>query len=478
MSVQTVEHCPTGITGLDQITSGGLPRGRTTLLSGGPGCGKTLISTTFLVEGCRRGEPGVFIAFEERPDELAANAASLGYDLQQLQDDGLLDIDFIQLDRDAIHQTGAFDLEALFIRLDLAIRTVGAKRIVIDTLEVLFSELDDTNLLRAELRRLFRWLSEREITAIVTAERSHDALTRYGFEEYVSDCVIVLDHRVHDQLATRRLRIVKFRGSAHGLNEYPYLIDDSGISVVPITAFDLTYDALDEVISTGVPDLDAMLGPGGMYRGSITMVSGGSGTGKTTFAAMFAAAACARGEITSFFAFEESAQQIRRNMRSIGLDMHRWVDDGLLHMVPGRPTSVGLEHHLIVLHRHVEDVAPSVVVLDPITDFQAIGSSNDIKAMLMRMVDFLKQRSITAVFTSLSGRRDVEDTSVSSLIDSWIQLSNEEVNGRMVRSMYIRKSRGMPHSERVREMLISAQGITMLDDGSERVGTTPSSEVL
>ncbi|MCU1392795.1 MAG: circadian clock protein KaiC [Ilumatobacteraceae bacterium] len=460
--MRTVEHCETGISGLDEITNGGLPRGRTTLLSGGPGCGKTLFGSTFLTNGAARGEPGVFIAFEEREDDLVANARSLGQDLQHLIDDGMLEVDYVQVDRDQIQQTGDFDLEALFIRLDLAIRTVGAKRVVIDTLEVLFSGLDDTARLRAELRRLFRWLGERGVTSIVTAERGDQSLTRYGFEEYVSDCVIVLDHRVSEQLATRRLRVVKFRGSAHGLNEYPYLIDDTGISVVPITSFDLSYAASTEIISTGVADLDAMMSTGGVYRGTTTMVSGGSGTGKTTLAAALAEAACARGDVTSYFAFEESVSQIVRNMRSVGIELQPALDSGTLHLVAGRPTQVGLEHHLAVLHRHVEEVRPDVVVLDPITDFQAIGSREDIKGMLMRMVDFLKQRNITSVFTSLTSRHAIEETSVSSLIDTWIQLGNEEVSGRLHRSLYLRKSRGMAHSERVRELVLGSHGIHLV----------------
>ena len=465
MPIRVVEHCRTGIAGLDEVTLGGLPRGRTTLLSGGPGCGKTLFATEFLVHGVEAGEHGVFISFEEREDDLVLNAASLGFDLQQMVADGQLAVDYVEVDRDHIHQTGDFGLDGLFIRLDLAIETVGATRVVIDTLENLFAGLDDTAMLRAELRRLFQWLSVRGVTAIVTAERSDASWTRYGFEEYVSDCVILLDHRVDDQLATRRLRIVKFRGSAHGLNEYPYLIHDRGISVVPITSFDLSYSASSETISTGIADLDAMLGPGGLYRGSTTMVSGGSGTGKTTFAVAMALAACERGETASFFAFEESVAQIVRNLRSVGLDLQGAIERGLLHMVPGRPTQIGLEHHLSVLHRHVEDVQPSLVVLDPITDFQAIGSRQEIKGMLMRMVDFLKQRCITAVFTSLTNRHDVEESAVSSLIDTWIQLGNDEIDGSMRRAMYLRKSRGMAHSERVRQLVLRADGIHLIDVG-------------
>jgi circadian clock protein KaiC len=467
VAARTVGHCPTGIAGLDEVTLGGLPRGRTTLLAGGPGCGKTMLSTAFLVNGALAGEPGVFIAFEEQPDDLIANAASLGWDLEQLVDGGLLEIDHIAVQREQIEQTGPYDLQALFIRLEAAIRTVGAKRVVIDTLEVLFAGLDDTAMLRSELRRLFRWLEDHEVTAIVTAERGDASLTRFGFEEYVSDCVIVLDHRVIDQLATRRLRVVKFRGSAHGLNEYPYLIDDGGISVVPITSFDLSYSASTETISTGVADLDSMLEPGGVFRGTTCMISGVSGTGKTTFAVAMADAACARGDRTLFFAFEESTGQIIRNMRSVGIDLQRWIDDGLLNIFSARPTQLGLERHLAELHRRVEDLNPSVVLLDPITDFQAIGTREDIKAMLMRMVDYLKQRQVTALFTSLVSRHDNEDPAVSSLIDTWIQLDNENVDGTLCRSLYVRKSRGMAHSGRVRRLHLGATGINLSDANQE-----------
>jgi circadian clock protein KaiC len=472
VAVRPIEHCPTGIAGLDEITSGGIPLGRTTLVSGGPGCGKTLLAISFLVNGAALGEPGVLIAFEESEDDLVANAASLGFDLRQLIDDSLLEIDYVHIERDQIYRTGDFDLEALFIRLDFAIRSVGAKRVVIDTLEVLFSGLDEPGVVRAELRRLFRWLSDRGVTSIITGERGDATLTRYGFEEYVSDCVIVLDHRVTEQLATRRLRIIKFRGSAHGVNEYPYLIDDQGITVVPITSFDLSYNASTEVISTGIPDLDAMLAPHGLYRGTTTMISGGSGTGKTTFAAAIALAACRRGETTSFFAFEESIAQIVRNMRSVGIDLAPAIADGRLIVIAGRPTQVSLEHHLSVLHRHVDQDRPTVVIIDPITDFKSIGSGDEIKSMLMRMADFMKQRGITSVFTSLTGHHADETTSVSSLIDTWVQLGNEAVDGRLCRSLYLRKSRGMGHSERVRELALDGQGIHLrpveLDDGRER----------
>jgi circadian clock protein KaiC len=460
-----LQHVATGIAGFDQITNGGLPEGRTTLVAGGPGCGKTLFGLTFLLNGIALGEPGVCITFEETPPDLAANAASIGHDLGALVEAGQLEVDHVLIDRDRITHTGDYDLEGLLIRLQLAIQAVGAKRVMIDTLEVLFAGLNDTALLRSELRRMFRWLSDQGVSTVLTAERGERSLTRYGLEEYVSDCVIVLDHRVHDQLATRRLRVVKFRGSSHGLNEYPFLIDDEGISVVPVTAFDLSYASSNEIVSTGVPDVDAMLSRGGVYQGSTTMISGGSGTGKTSFAAAFVDAACARGETALFLAFEESRSQIVRNMRSIGIDLEQWIDEGLLHLVPSRPTQLGLEHHLTMLHRQVEGLQPSVVVLDPITDFQALGSNLDIKAMLMRIVDYLKQRHATTLFTSLTTTRDTEDPTVSSLIDTWLQLGNDGEDGRLRRTMFVRKSRGMGHSGDIRSLSLGDDGIHLREVG-------------
>jgi circadian clock protein KaiC len=462
---RALEHCPTGIEGLDAITSGGLPRGRTTLIAGAAGSGKTLLATEFLVRGIEQGEPGVFVAFEETAEELTTNVLSLGWDLEELCQEGKLVVDHVKVEREHILQTGDFDLEALFIRLGYAIESIGAKRVALDTLEVLFSALDDTAVLRSELRRLFTWLKDQGVTAIVTAERGEGTLTRHGLEEYVSDCVISLDHRVVDQLAIRRLRVVKLRGSTHGTNEYPFLIDPAGgISVVPITSFDLSHAASTEVVSTGIAPLDEMLGLGGWYRGSTTMISGESGTGKSTFAAHFANAACARGERCLYLAFEESPDQIIRNMGSVGLKLGRWVRKGNLKIHSGRPTQAGLESHLISLYQQVRDHAPDVVVLDPITDFTVLGTSIDVKAMLMRIVDYLKKNQVTAVFTSLLHEGGVaDDPTISSLIDNWVQLRNLESDAQHDRGLYIQKARGMAHSNQIREFELHDKGIRFLD---------------
>jgi len=454
----------TGVRGLDEVLNGGLPSGRATLVAGGPGCGKSLLALEILVRGYEEfGEPGVVLTFEETEQELRDDARSLGFDLARLEAEGGLAMDYIEVERDRIEQTGEFDLEALFIRLQLAIDSIGAKRVVLDTIEVLFAALDDTAVLRSELRRLFRWLKERHVVAIITAERGDGGLTRHGLEEYVSDCVILLDHRVTDQLATRRLRIVKYRGSVHGTGEFPFLIDDTGFSVLPITSLDLDHPASDDPVPSGVAGLDAMLDLGGYYRGSTVMVSGAAGTGKSILAAHFAAACCARGECTVLLAFEESPAQIVRNLRSVGLDLARYLADGTLRIHAGRPSQVGLESHLLRLYKLVDEFEPRNVVIDPITDFHGQGTTLDVKAMLMRMVDLLKRRNITGLFTSITPATGAEDPIVSSLIDCWIQLRNVELRGERNRSIHVVKSRGMGHSNQVREFLIDDAGIRLLD---------------
>ena len=461
--VTPLQHCPTGITGLDDITHGGLPRDRTTLVAGGPGCGKTLLGVEFLVRGVERGEPGVFLAFEETAEELTANVASLGWELDTMCADGKLIVDHIKVERERIDQTGDYDLEALFIRIRYAIEEVSARRVVLDTIEVLFSALDDTARLRAELRRLFSWLKGQGVTAIVTAERGEGSLTRHGLEEYVADCVISLDHRVDDQIAVRRIRVVKQRGSSHGTNEYPFLIGEDGLTVVPVTSFQLNHPASSEVVSTGIPELDAMVGRGGWYKGSTTMISGESGTGKTTFAAAFGDAACRRGERCLYLAFEESGQQLVRNMASVGMDLGRWIEEGRLLIHASRPTELGLERHLTTVYQQVEAHSPDVVVVDPITDFTALGTSTDVKVLLLRIVDYLKTRQVTAVFTSLLHDRGNEDPTISSLIDNWVQLRNLEWQAQRDRGVFIQKARGMPHSNQIREFVLSDKGIELLE---------------
>jgi circadian clock protein KaiC len=456
---------PTGITGLDDLTFGGLPTGRPTLLCGAAGCGKTLFAMTFLVNGAVRfGEPGVFMSFEERAHDLAVNVASLGYDVDGLVAAKKIAIDYVRVERSEIEESGEYDLEGLFVRLGHAIDTVGAKRVVLDTIEALFSGLVDTTILRAELRRLFTWLKDRGVTAIITAERGEGSLTRFGIEEYVSDCVILLDNRVRDQVTTRRLRVVKYRGSAHGTNEYPFLIDDQGISVLPITSAGLGHKISQEAVPTGVPGLNAMLGIGGYYRGSSVLISGLAGTGKSTLGAAFVAAACDRGERCLYFAFEESPDQIVRNMQSVGIGLERHRQAGMLRFEAARPSLYGFEMHLAHMNRDIEQFSPAVIVVDPISAFR--GAPFEIHATLIRIADICKTRGVTALFTSLSSVGDQMDESergVSSLMDTWISLRDMEANGERNRVLYLLKSRGMSHSKQLREYRLTDHGIEMID---------------
>ena len=462
---QGIAKAPTGIAGLDELTFGGLPAGRPTLVCGGAGCGKTLVAATFLVKGAvEYGEPGVFMTFEENVSDLVENVASLGYDLQSLIAQKKISIDYVYLERSEIEETGEYDLEGLFIRLGHAIASIGAKRVVLDTIETLFGGLSNAAVLRAELRRLFNWLKDRGVTAIVTGERGEGQLTRHGLEEYVSDCVILLDHRVENQLSTRRLRVVKYRGSAHGTNEYPFLIDDQGISVMPITSAGLDHVVSEERISSGIPGLDEMMGGEGFYRGTSILVSGMAGSGKTSAATHFVDAACRRGERCLYFAFEESPAQIVRNMASIGFDLGLWVERGLLRFSASRPSLFGLEMHLARMHREIAEFSPSVVVIDPISSLMQAGIQSDVHAMLLRLLDYLKAQQITMLFTNLTHgmvEMGVTDAAVSSLMDSWLLLLNSEASGEYNRQLYLLKSRGMAHSNQVREFVLSDGGVEL-----------------
>jgi circadian clock protein KaiC len=466
-SDRSLPKSPTGIQGLDEITGGGLPQGRPTLVCGGPGCGKTILSMEFLINGARQfGEPGVFLSFEETVEDLSQNLASLGFDLRPLSARRKLSLDYVRVDPNEVQETGAYNLDGLFIRLGHAIDSIGAKRVVLDTIETLFAGLSEATMLRAELRRLFDWLRTKGITAIVTAERGDGGLTRHGLEEYITDCVILLDHRVNEQNATRRLRVVKYRGSTHGANEAPFFIDESGISVLPITSLGLQYRAFPGRLSTGVKDLDGMLGGKGYFRGSSILVSGSAGTGKTSLAGYFVNAACGRGESSLYFAFEESAAQIARNLRAIGLHLQPWLREGRLQIHAARPTISGLEGHLSAMHRLIEETRPRVVVVDPISNLISVGTSVEVKAMLARLIDFLKFRRVTALFTSLTiNEEDPQgtDIGISSFMDTWLLLRNVETNGERIRTLDVLKSRGMPHSNQVREFVLTGRGLKVLD---------------
>jgi circadian clock protein KaiC len=468
---------PTSIQGLDEITGGGLPKGRPTLVCGGAGCGKTLFAMEFLVHGATLyNEPGVFMSFEETEEELKANVASLGFDLANLIDLKKIWVEHIHVERCEIEQSGEYDLEGLFIRIHHAIESIGAKRLVLDTLESLFSGLPNPLILRAELRRLLRWLKKKGVTTIITAERGDGSLTRQGLEEYVSDCVILLDHRVKDQSSIRRLRIVKYRGSIHGTNEYPFLIDEDGFSVLPVTSLGLNYFSSKERISTGIPRLDTMLSGKGFFRCSTVLVSGTAGTGKTSIASQFVEAACKRNERVLFFTFEESSSQLVRNMCSIGINLEPWIKKGLLQFHATRPTLYGLETHLTTIIKLINKFEPNIVILDPINAFVIGENQSEVKTMLLRLVDFLKMKQITAFFTSLTSGGDnieITDVYISSLIDTWLLLRDIEIGGERNRGLYVLKSRGMAHSNQIREFQLTDHGIELLDVyvGSEGVLT-------
>jgi circadian clock protein KaiC len=460
-----IEKVPSGIAGLDEITGGGLPRGRTTLVCGGAGCGKTLFGLEFLVNGARHHkEAGVLVAFEETAEEITQNVASLGFDIEDLIARELLAVDFIKVERSEIQEAGDYDLEGLFLRLDHAIESVKAKRVVLDTLEALFAGFQNEALLRSELRRLFRWLKDKGVTAVITGEQGEGMLTRYGLEEYVSDCVISLDNRVVDQVSTRRMRIIKYRGSAHGANEYPFLIDESGFSVLPVTSLGLDYDVSTERVPTGVHALDGMLDGGGYFRGSSILVSGTAGTGKSSLAGLFAEASCERKERTLYFALEESSAQVCRNMRSIGLDLGGWIKKGLLKIQAARPTVFGLEMHLVTIHKLIEEFQPRAVIIDPISSLMTSGNHGEVKSMLVRLFDFLKMKQITCLVTSLTTSQGYEETEIgiSSLIDTWFQVRDIEIAGERTRGLYLVKSRGMGHSNQVREFLITSHGVDLI----------------
>ena len=462
-----IEKSPTGIKGLDEVTKGGLPKGRPTLVCGGAGSGKTMLGAEFLVRGAVQfGEPGVFMSFEETSDELTKNVASLGFKLDDLVTQKKISLDYVQIDRSEIEETGEYDLEGLFIRLGHAIASVGAKRVVLDTIETLFSGIPNPAVVRAELKRLFRWLKDKGMTAIITGEQGEKTFTRHGLEEYVSDCVIFLDHRISEQVSTRRIRVVKYRGSAHDTNEFPFLIDEKGITVMPITSLGLRHTVTNKRVSTGIPRLDAMLGGKGYYRGSSVLISGSAGTGKTSLVAHFADAACRRGERCLFFAFEESEAQVVRNMLSIGIDLEQWVKKGLLKYHADRPTIYGLETHLSVMQKMINEFKPAAMIVDPVSNLNAVANNSNVKTMLTRLLDQLKLDQVTTVLTILtqgSPTRESTDVDISSLADTWIRLRDIEFGGERNRGMYILKSRGMAHSNQIREFVLTDKGVNLLD---------------
>jgi circadian clock protein KaiC len=462
-----LKKVPTGINGFDEITDGGLPAGRPTLVCGSAGCGKSLFGLEFLIRGATQyNEPGVLMTFEESAGDIVQNVASLGFDTGALTLQKKLVIDFVRVERGEIEEHGEYDLEGLFIRLAHAVESIGAKRVVLDTIEALFAGLSNQAILRSELRRLFGWLKERGLTTVITGERSGDQLTRQGLEEFISDCVILLDHRVLGQISTRRLRVVKYRGSAHGTNEYPLLIDEQGISIMPITSTGLQYEVSTERISSGVPGLDDMLGGLGYYRGSTVLLSGTSGTGKSSVAAHLAQATCARGERCLFFSFEESASQIIRNMRTVGIDLHPYSRKDVLRIHSARPTVHGLEMHLVRMHKLISEFQPSVVIVDPVSNLQTAGTNEDTLTLFIRLVDFLRKKGIFGFLVSLTNTAaalEATDEGISSMVDTWLLLRDIESNGERNKVLYVLKARGIDHSNQVREFHITPKGVKLVD---------------
>lgn len=464
LTMKELKKCPTGIQGLDEITYGGLPLGRPTLIAGNAGCGKTVISMEFLVRGVLQfDEPGVFFSFEESKEDLIANFASLGFDLEEMIQEKKLLIDFVYIEKSEIEETGEYDLDGLFLRLDNAINSIGARRVVLDTLEALFSGLSNESILRAELRRLFRWLKIKGVTAIITGERGDHMITKFGLEEYVADCVILLDHRVTEQISTRRLKILKYRGSKHGGNEYPFMIIDKGVSILPITSLGLNYIASVDRVSSGIQGMDEMLGSKGFFKGSSILLTGTAGTGKSSFASHFINASCQRGLKCLYFAFEESENQIIRNMKNIGIDLQKWTDQGLLKFTANRPTHFGIEMHLVSINNDIQSYNPDVIIMDSITDLISSGALMDIKSMLTRLLDSLKMKGVTYLMTDLSSELNAvkSEIGISSLTDTWIKLENIEINGQYKRRISIIKSRGMDHSNQIKEFNITSHGVVV-----------------
>jgi circadian clock protein KaiC len=467
----TLQKTPTGIAGLDEITEGGFPKARPTLVCGSAGCGKTIFAIQFLAKGISDyNEPGVFMSFEETKNDLQQNVGSLGIDLEKLIAEKKIRVDYVKIERSEIEETGEYDLEGLFIRLNHAIDSIGAKRVVLDTIESLFGGIDNTAILRSEIRRLFLWLKEKGVTAVITGERGDKTLTRQGLEEYVSDCVILLDFRVIKQIATRRLRIIKYRGSTHGTNEYPFLIDEKGISVLPITSLKLDHKISDQIISTGLAQLDSLFYKNGVYGGSSALITGSAGTAKTIFASYFAAGSCKRKETTLYFSFEESPKQLVRNMQSVGINLNPFIKSKLLIIHSSRPSLSGLESHLLMIYKLIEQHKPQTVIIDPISSLLSVGSFEEVRDMLIRLIDLLKINRINALFTALThevatDEKDLTVNAVSSLADMWIDLENEKHNDNQVRALRIVKSRGMGHNTESQQFIISNKGINLLSLG-------------
>ncbi len=462
--MDVLKKSKTGIKGLDTITNGGLPKGRPCLVCGKAGTGKTILGIEYIVNGIRKfSEPGVIISFEERTADLMENVASLGIHLQKHVDEKMLAIDYVYIERSEIEEAGSFNLDGLFIRIAEAVRITGAKRILIDTLESLFSGFTNEQLLRAEIRRLFKWLKEKGLTAVITAEAGENTLTRYGLEEYLADFVLLLDSRMQNNVCTRRLRVVKYRGSKHGSNEFPFLISDTGFSILPITDISLDYEVSLERFLTGINKIDNMLGGKGIYRGSALLISGTPGCGKTSLAAAILDAACKRGEKVMYISFEESKKHMLRNLASIGIDIKKWIENNLFHFENFRVVSYGVETHLIKMIENLEVENPSLVVIDPLSSLTKETLTLESRSLVLRVLHYIQSKGITCIFTEIAHDdfNEKSDMEVSSLMDSWISLRHKEIDGRRKKTLSIMKARGLMHSDQIYELLISEKGIDL-----------------
>ncbi|MBA3285861.1 MAG: circadian clock protein KaiC [Nitrosopumilus sp.] len=458
-----LKKCPTGIIGLDEITFGGLPKNRCTLICGGAGSGKSIFGIEFVIRGAEfYKEPGLFVAFEENEEELNQNITSLGFNIKELIDSNLLVLDYVHIDRAEFKEIGSYNLDGLFIRLSDSIDRFKIKRVVLDTIEVLFGNFTNEIILRSELQRLFRWFKEKNVTVVVTAEQGVNTFSRYGLEEYVADCVILLDNRMHQQISTRRLRVAKYRGSSHGNNEYPFIINDSGISIIAITSIKLDYPVSNKHVSSGIKQLDTMFGDKGFYSGSSILVSGAAGNGKTSIAASFSNGTCELGKKCFYFTLDESVDQIIRNMNSIGIDLSQWINKDLLRFHAINPYTAGLEAHLADIQRLTNEFNPSVVIIDPIANLKILGPLNEVQGILSILVNFFKNKQITTMFTSLVPEEKfgyVVEEGISNLMDTWVFLQYIHGEGERNRGISILKSRGMSHSNQLREVILSDKGI-------------------
>ena len=465
LSITKLPKSLTGIQGLDDITYGGIPQNRPTLLVGSIGTGKTIFAMEYIINGITMfNEPGVFMTFEEQTDELQINVTSMGYNLSKLIADNKIYLEHLHIDHREIQATGKYDIEGLFIRIEMAIEKVKAKRIVLDALDTLFIGLD-SQILRSEIKRLFFWLKEKKVTAIITSEVGDIFLTRLGFEEVVADCVIELNNRLNNQISTRRLRIVKYRGSYHSTNEYPFMIDHKGITIFPIISEAPQIIVSNERISSGIKQIDEMLDGRGFYVGSSILVSGSAGTGKSSIAASFIKDVCEKKGTALYCAFEEAPNQIKRNMASIGIFLEPYEKSGNLHFYYSRPTLQTLELHFIAIKKLIKQINPSVVILDPITNLMIENINSDIRTMLTRFVDYLKMEQITVLLTATLTVSSLEliqsNEGISSMVDTCIMIQEKNIIDSRRRTLYIMKSRGICNSKKEVEFIITSEGISI-----------------